>query len=795
VAINKLAPNKAAGPDRLHARLILHLGPKMRVHITNLFNASWNNAQVPQSWRTADIRPVLKKGKDPSKIVSHRPISLTSCLGKVLERVITNRLVYHLEANNILAPEQAGFRSSRCTEDQVIRLTQHVNDALQHRPSNRTLLTLLDLSKAYDTVWRDGLIHKLLNANVPVKIIRWIQTWLNNRLNFVTINNVQSKRTIFQQGVPQGSVISPILFLLYINDLKDRLPNNGVKLSLFADDIAAYISGNKKDDLSNKMQSTINEIHAWTLKWKLHLNPEKCNYLLFSNDSKDAKWRTDISIDNTNIAYNANPTFLGVTYDRVLSFNAHVSNVAKKVKARSNIIRKLANTEWGFDISNLRASYIALGRSCIEYAAAGWAPWTSHTTRQKLEASQRFACRAITGMVKTTPSDLLLVESHLPSINTRIQQLNTIAYEKARRLPNNNPRTIAANNNVRQRTRRSNWRTKAEDTWNNIFQPNNNREHGKFPPLRCPWENLATTNFHRAMQKKSDSAETNKSAAMAAINNLSPNHEAIAYTDGSAKDANTNGGAGIHFTKPAIINIAAPAGTFTSSFQAELMAISICLEKSIEQKFTSTLVITDSLSSYEKIQQLTKGQRPTEALENKILNFLATANDHNLRFTFLWSPSHCNVSGNDTADDLANQGSNMPQANVEWTYATAKARINRSIRQTKIHEPEHSAVYGKPDGNTNFPPIQGNSRQEQVLASRVRSNHHPETLYWRHKLGLHDTNMCRLCHFEPETATHIVSSCPAVVRPGDPGDILFNAQEIAKRWQRWISKIDSLPSL
>jgi len=158
-------------------------------------------------------------------------------MGKLMERMVTNRPFYVLEHHKILAFQQAGFRPRNCTKDQIICLTQHINDGFQHRPMHHTLLTLLDLSKAYNTVWRDGLIHKMVNMWIDPIVIRWVQSWLSNRRNYITINNTASKMTNFKQGVFQGKVISPLPFLIYINDLLN-VGDKDVNLSLFVDDKA-----------------------------------------------------------------------------------------------------------------------------------------------------------------------------------------------------------------------------------------------------------------------------------------------------------------------------------------------------------------------------------------------------------------------------------------------------------------------------------------------------------------------------------------------------------------------------
>ena len=149
----------------------------------------------------------------------YRPIALTSTIEKLLERLIVNRLSWCLEAKSLLSPWQAGFSKRRCTTDQCLRLSQFVSDGFQSTNKERTVLMLFDYSKAYDTVWRTGLLQKMLDIGVQLRFVQWTTAWLTNRIARVQINGVTGRCRTFKEGLPQGSVLSPLLFVLYINDL------------------------------------------------------------------------------------------------------------------------------------------------------------------------------------------------------------------------------------------------------------------------------------------------------------------------------------------------------------------------------------------------------------------------------------------------------------------------------------------------------------------------------------------------------------------------------------------------
>ena len=243
--------------------------------------------EIPQAWRVADVRQVLKAGKDAQCLDSYRPISLTSTMGKVMERLVTNRLRYFAECHNLLTPFQAGFRTGRSTEDQLLRLSQSISDGFQHVPMQRTVMALIDYSRAYDKVWRDALLFKIQQMGVPNKMLRWVQAWLSNRLTWVTFDAEKSKTVILKQGVPQGSVLSPLLFLFYINDLPNGIAQFNV--SLFADDVAVWSQSYGLLQAEQSLQTNLNHIAEWSKQWK-----SECFF--FTTSTHEASWRPNLKL-------------------------------------------------------------------------------------------------------------------------------------------------------------------------------------------------------------------------------------------------------------------------------------------------------------------------------------------------------------------------------------------------------------------------------------------------------------------------------------------------------------------
>ena len=236
-AIRECKELKAAGSDDIPYDMIKRLGPRAKLFILDLFNNCWTGEEpLPQTWRTAIIKPILKEGKDPKKTVSYRPISLTSCLGKLLEKIVANRLSLFLETNKLLNPNQAGFRQNRNTSDQVLRVVQTATDQIHDRKeTSLTLLTFFDYEKAYDKVWREGLLEKMMAMGVPWRFTKYVRGFLSARRTAVEVNGQRSKEFYLNEGLPQGSAISPILFLIFINDIDSDFDLDTL-LSLSADD-------------------------------------------------------------------------------------------------------------------------------------------------------------------------------------------------------------------------------------------------------------------------------------------------------------------------------------------------------------------------------------------------------------------------------------------------------------------------------------------------------------------------------------------------------------------------------
>ena len=353
--------------------------------------------------------------------------------------MVANRLSNIAERNGYWCNDQAGFRSKRSCEDQLLILSQSISDGFQTRPSSRTVLSLLDFSKAFDTVWRDRLFEILLEKGVPRMMVKWLRGFLNDRRGRVRLDGVTGRSMKLQQGVPQGAVLYSLLFLFYIDGIRNSAPE-GVSVSMYADDIAVWSQHKDKLRAQAMVQEAVEAFGNWSSEHRLSLNPSKCEVSFFSTDPAEAKWCPVISLNGQQFAVNKTPTFLGVKYDRTLSFRPQADAVKVRILGCIRILASLASKDWGWSRNSLKRIYMATIHSVLHYCGAAWQPWLAKSNLMILERVQNRALRCLTGQLADTPLECLRTEADVMSFAATVRKNCLIAWEKSARLHLNNPR-------------------------------------------------------------------------------------------------------------------------------------------------------------------------------------------------------------------------------------------------------------------------------------------------------------------------------------------------------------------
>ena len=269
--------------------------------------------------------------------------------------MILSRLTFHLESNHLLSTCQAGFRPGRSPLDQI--LSQSIWDGFQKKkPPDRTILAFVDFFKAFDLVWHSALFHKLLSLKLPPCFVLWVRSFLSDRRAKVQVGGSHSRSFRIRRGVPQGSVLGRVLFILFVDDItKDLL--RGAHASLYADDLAIWSSSPDPLKASSVVQSSLAVLETWSSLWRLPLNPKKCESSFFSTDPHQANFQPRLNLLGFPLLFNPTPKFLGVTFDRTLSFGAHVQSLCSKIYPRHKALRSIATQ---FNSTQLRIYCVQL---------------------------------------------------------------------------------------------------------------------------------------------------------------------------------------------------------------------------------------------------------------------------------------------------------------------------------------------------------------------------------------------------------------------------------------------------
>ena len=400
-----LKQDKSPGIDNLHPQFLKELHNELTTPLTIIFNKSLNTKTIPKDWKKARISAIHKKGSK-SQANNYRPVSLTSIACKTMEKIIRNHITEHLNSNDLFTDKQFGFMAGRSTSLQLINVLEEWTEAID---SSKTIDCLyMDYRKAFDTVPHKRLLKKLEAYGIGQNMIDWLQDYLNERLQQVSVNGQNSEWHRVTSGVPQGSVIGPLMFVLYINDLPDKIES---PIYLFADDTKIFKIINTQED-QKALQRDLVKLQTWTETWLLQLHPEKCKYLHIGKNLPWEEWKYDLG--GTVVESSEEEKDIGVTIDRNLTFNKHISQKVKKANSMTAMLRRIFQH---LDEKTFIPLYKTLVRTHIEYAHSAWAPFRAKDV-DMIEAVQRRATKIIPGFANLTYEERLR-KLKLPTLTYR----------------------------------------------------------------------------------------------------------------------------------------------------------------------------------------------------------------------------------------------------------------------------------------------------------------------------------------------------------------------------------------
>ena len=309
--------------------------------------------------------------------------------------MVAKRLGWFLETHNLLDKLQSVFRPERSTLDHVLQLHDTVYKSLINHRS--VIAIFLDIERAYDMVWRDGLVIKLARLGIQGNMLKWIRSLISNRSFQVRVGLELSNKMILENGIPQGSVISPLLFAVMINDLPEVINSQH---GLFADDCAVWESGSSIPSMLSSLQSTLNDVNDWCSRWGFVISKEKSVAMLFTKKLKVGP--LSLTINGTSLAFVDEFKYLGIIFDRHLTYKQHIEYLIIKCMKRLNLLKLLSGTYWGAGKETLWTMYRTQIRSLLEFGMPAYF-FASKYLLDKLQIVQNQALRICCGAMRSTP--------------------------------------------------------------------------------------------------------------------------------------------------------------------------------------------------------------------------------------------------------------------------------------------------------------------------------------------------------------------------------------------------------
>lgn len=408
-----LDAKKSNGPDNIPTQFLQRYAEWASRYLQLIFEKSLQTHSVPQDWRSAVVIPVFKGGSR-TLVNNYRPISLTSISCKLMEHIIAKHILRHLETNCLLYPHQHGFRTGLSTTTQLVETIHAFAMAIDAR--QQTDVIAIDFAKAFDKVPHNKLLYKLETTGLNATIIKWIKAYLTNRSQVVRMDGHVSGSLAVLSGVPQGSVLGPLLFLVYINDISTVIEPD-VQLKLFADDCLIYSTVRNTDD-QLKVNNCLKALSGWCKKWNMEINYSKSTYTHITK--KKCALSFPYAIGDKRLINTRQFKYLGVTITHNLEWSTHIDDVCSKAYGRLCFLRKKLEDA----TRDVRlTAYKTFVRPLLEYASVVWSPHQIYLKKQ-LERIQRYAARFICSRYRRTDSVTeMLCSCNLDLLETRRQKL------------------------------------------------------------------------------------------------------------------------------------------------------------------------------------------------------------------------------------------------------------------------------------------------------------------------------------------------------------------------------------
>jgi Reverse transcriptase (RNA-dependent DNA polymerase) len=408
--LSNIRSNTATGHDELPGHLLKRLAPALAPNVSKIFNASLASVTFPSMWKKANVCPVYKNKGSKTDPNNYRPISILPVLARTLEKAAAAQLYNFCDVNSVIPQQQFGFRRNSSCEMAILSAMDSWMGAVDSGKFVGAIL--LDLSKAFDCVPHQQLLHELAKIGVGSSALNWFASYLNGREQRVSSSQEVTQWKAVGRGVPQGSCLSPLLFNIFVRDLPSCCD---LDCTQFADDSTESTADKNLQIITQKLSDSFLDIKQFCTDHELVLNTAKTQFIIFKSQGRKIPAELEVVLDNCSIKPVPSVKLLGVTIDQHFTMGEHIDNVVRKCQGLLGVLRRAAPS---LPRDLLRLAYVALIRSHLEYASAVLAP-AAKTHLRKLDVIQKIASRIISGAPRDAHSEPLLSALGLESLESR----------------------------------------------------------------------------------------------------------------------------------------------------------------------------------------------------------------------------------------------------------------------------------------------------------------------------------------------------------------------------------------
>ena len=582
--------------------------------------------------------------------------------------MIKVRLCHVLESNNLYSEHQSGCRENHSCDDNLVKLESDIRIA--HLRKKYTTAVFLDLSAAFDKMWTEGAISILLKYGVRGKMIKWLSAFLSKRSIKVKFDHQVSSARIVENGCPQGSVLSPIIFSVFMNTFNDTVQKHNkenkykktcqqIKVSQYVDDSAVWVCSKTPQEGIKKLQAVLRDIEQWAANYGFVINPNKTQAIVFRNilNKINDDSLTKLRLCGKELEFQNNVRFLGIIFDRYLSWDDHINFVIGRCEKDINLIRAIKGQEWGANKKCLFTVYNALIKSKIQYGLLVYGS-ANKSKIKKLQVLQNRAIKVILGVPAYTRTEGIQAETGEFSIQDQIDILSLKYWARSSKLGNK----LSVNKEILNRL--GTWSTYRKMPYTqriiHLTEELNLKSEQLSPPAAPYFVDLDPLTIDISLSNKFNKAQDPRIINTITTTYLSYSTADIKiFTDGSKDPTKANAGAGIVIFDNGIAksNAKIKLDSRSSIFTCELIAIREALTWLCKQKISNKKIelYTDSLSALQALKRAKNPQR--QEMINQIYRLNTTLNrELNSNINLIWIPSHVGIEGNDIADRLAKIG-------------------------------------------------------------------------------------------------------------------------------------------